>query len=258
MTFKHKLACRLALLKDRRLLTLVAALAASSVVNCERMISTTDPITAVTRVSLSPKTVSLQPNQLADFTAVSFTAAGDTSGVGILWRATAGVVSDTGTTGRRHYGRYHNGACGSYLVIASNSPGWLADTASIAVVCQAVASVDVTPPTAALQVGQTAQLAATPKDGNGNPLSGRVVTWGSSNTGVATASVSGLVTAVAAGSATITVNPPPVASVAVSPATASVQVGQTAQLTATPKDASGNPLSGRVVSWASSNTAIAT
>ena len=54
MTFKHKLACRLALLKDRRLLTLVAALAAAAVVNCERTISTTDPITAVARVSLSP------------------------------------------------------------------------------------------------------------------------------------------------------------------------------------------------------------
>src|SRR5438445_420717 len=271
MTFKHKLACRLALLKDRRLLTLVAALAAAAVVNCERTISTTDPITAVARVSLSPKTVSLQPNQLADFTAVSFTAAGDTSGVGILWRATAGVVSDTGTTGRRHYGRYHNGACGSYRLIASNSPGWLADTASIAVVCQAVASVDVTPPTAVLQVGQTAQLAATPKDGNGNPLSGRVVTWASSNTGVATASVSGLVTAVAAGSvtitatsegqsgsATVTVTTVPVAAVAVTPASPSVQVGQTAQLTATPQDANGNPLSGRTVTWTSSNQAVAT
>src|SRR5207253_2619736 len=271
MTFKHKLACRLALLKDRRLLTLVAALAAAAVVNCERTISTTDPITAVARVSLSPKTVSLQPNQLADFTAVSFTAAGDTSGVGILWRATAGVVSDTGTTGRRHYGRYHNGACGSYRLIASNSPGWLADTASIAVVCQAVASVDVTPPTAVLQVGQTAQLAATPKDGNGNPLSGRVVTWGSSNTGVATASVSGLVTAVAAGSATITatsegqsgtaavtVGNVAVASVDVSPPSAAVVVGQTLQLAATPKDASGNPLSGRAVTWTSGNTAVAT
>src|SRR3989442_12180938 len=88
MTFKHKLSCRLALLKDRRLLTVVAALAASAVVNCERPLSTTDPITAVARVSISPKTVSLQPNELADFTAVSFTAAGDTSSVGVLWRAT--------------------------------------------------------------------------------------------------------------------------------------------------------------------------
>src|SRR3989442_3397259 len=122
MTFKHKLSCRLALLKDRRLLTVVAALAASAVVNCERPLSTTDPITAVARVSISPKTVSLQPNELADFTAVSFTAAGDTSSVGVLWRATGGVVSDTGTKGGRHYRRDHKGACGSYLLIATNNP----------------------------------------------------------------------------------------------------------------------------------------
>src|SRR3989441_5290587 len=203
MTFKHKLSCRLALLKDRRLLTVVAALAASAVVNCERPLSTTDPITAVARVSISPKTVSLQPNELADFTAVSFTAAGDTSSVGVLWRATGGVVSDTGTKGGRHYGRYHNGACGSYLLIASNSPGWRSDTASIAIACQAVASVDVTPTTLALQVGQTAQLAATPKDANGSSLNGRTVTWTSSNQAVATVNASGLVSAVGAGAATI-------------------------------------------------------
>jgi hypothetical protein len=50
----------------------------------------------------------------------------------------------------------------------------------------------------------------------------------------------------------------PVASVVVSPATASVAVGQMVQLTATPKDARGNSLSGRVVTWATSNAALAT
>src|SRR5438067_10795671 len=46
----------------------------------------------------------------------------------------------------------------------------------------------------------------------------------------------------------------PVASVVVSPATASLLVGQTTQLTATPKDANGNTLSGRAITWSSSNT----
>src|SRR2546430_17584756 len=48
------------------------------------------------------------------------------------------------------------------------------------------------------------QLAATPKDASGTPLSGRVVTWASSNTAVATVNGSGLVYGVAAGAATIT------------------------------------------------------
>src|SRR5205814_1441854 len=59
------------------------------------------------------------------------------------------------------------------------------------------------------------------------------------------------------GAAAITVTPVPVASVTVTPATAGVAVGSTVQLTATPKDANGNPLTGRVVTWQSSNSAIA-
>ncbi len=63
------------------------------------------------------------------------------------------------------------------------------------------------------------------------------------------------------GTAAITVTAPsstPVASVTVSPAAGSVAVGQMLQLTATPKDANGNSLSGRVVTWTSSNPLLAT
>src|SRR5437588_1545446 len=67
-----------------------------------------------------------------------------------------------------------------------------------------VATVTVAPATASVQVGLTVQLTATTKDANGNTLTGRTVTWSSGNTGVATVSSSGLVTGVAAGSATIT------------------------------------------------------
>src|SRR5207249_6507615 len=67
-----------------------------------------------------------------------------------------------------------------------------------------VATVAVAPATASLTVGQTVQLTATPKDSAGSALTGRTVTWASSNTAVATVSPSGLVTSKAAGSATIT------------------------------------------------------
>src|SRR6266536_992727 len=50
----------------------------------------------------------------------------------------------------------------------------------------------------------------------------------------------------------------PVASVTLSPAVATVPVGQTVQLTATPRDSAGNPLSGRMVTWARSDTSAAT
>src|SRR5206468_1997496 len=49
----------------------------------------------------------------------------------------------------------------------------------------------------------------------------------------------------------------PVASVSVTPASATVAAGQSVQLTATPKDANGTPLSGRTVTWSSNNTSVA-
>src|SRR5205814_7057383 len=52
--------------------------------------------------------------------------------------------------------------------------------------------------------------------------------------------------------------PAPVASVTVSPAAPTVSVGATVQLTATLKDANGNVLTGRSVTWASSTLGVAT
>ncbi len=50
----------------------------------------------------------------------------------------------------------------------------------------------------------------------------------------------------------------PVATVSVSPATASVAVGSSVPLSATPRDSAGKALNGRVVSWATSDVAVAT
>jgi uncharacterized protein YjdB len=138
----------------------------------------------------------------------------------------------------------------------------------------AVASVTVTPNQAAVAVGQTVQLTATTKDAAGNVLTGRTVTWTTSNAAIATVSSTGLVTGVAAGgpvtitatsegqtgtaAITVTATPAPVASVTVSPPTATVTVGATVQLTATTTDAAGNVLTGRTVTWTSDNTAVAT
>src|SRR2546427_12616988 len=67
-----------------------------------------------------------------------------------------------------------------------------------------VASVTVTPASGTVSAGSSLQLTATPKDGDGTPLVGRTVTWASSNAAAATVNGSGLVSGVAAGSATIT------------------------------------------------------
>lgn len=50
----------------------------------------------------------------------------------------------------------------------------------------------------------------------------------------------------------------PVASVSITPATASVSVGDTLRLTATVRDADGNTLTDRIVTWSTSSTSLAT
>ena len=274
MTFLHKLAHRLARLKaDARTVVSATAVVAGAVIACEKMANPSSPGSAVSQLAVSPKVVTLQQDQLQDFMAVGFTPTGDTAQISVTWSVTGGTLVDTSSQGGRHYGHYHGTACGSFKVAGTSHPGQKSDTGNVTVTCAqpSIASVVVSPASATVPVGQTLQLTATTEDANGNPLSGRTVTWSSGSSAVAAVNGSGLVTGVALGSATITaasegqsgtaaitVTRVPVASVTVSPATANLQQGQTRQLTATPQDASGNALSGRVVTWASGNTAVAT
>jgi alpha-tubulin suppressor-like RCC1 family protein len=98
-----------------------------------------------------------------------------------------------------------------------------------------------------------------------------VFAWTSSNPAVASVSSLGVVRGVAAGTTTITgssegqsaaaeveVFVPPVASVEVSPATGSVGIGDSLQLTAVLEDGDGNAITGRPVTWTSSNPLLAT
>jgi uncharacterized protein YjdB len=137
-----------------------------------------------------------------------------------------------------------------------------------------VATVTVIPASATVTAGATRQLSAVTKDASGTVLTGRVVTWASSNPAAATVDANGLVTAVAVDTATIsatsegikgtsaiTVTAPvvPVASVTVTPPTANIFVGDAnQQLVAVTTDAGGNVLIGRTIAWSSGNTGTAT
>lgn len=143
-------------------------------------------------------------------------------------------------------------------------------TATITVVNVPVVTVTVAPANDTVNVGANVTLVATPRDSNGTPLAGRVISWSSSNTAVATVNSSGVVHGVAPGAATITATSGgqsgtaaitvilvPVASVQVLPTSATIAVGATRQYTATPRDAGGNALTGRIVTWASADPTIA-
>ena len=94
-------------------------------------------------------------------------------------------------------------APGGPVTIAASALG-KSGTARITVIRVPVAAVNVTSPRGTLFAGQRVQLTATVRDGAGNVLSGRTVTWRSSDDRIATVSNTGLVTGLSAGPVTIT------------------------------------------------------
>jgi uncharacterized protein YjdB len=166
-------------------------------------------------------------------------------------------------------------AAGSATITATSSgvPG----TSAITVTAgppppPVVTTVTVAPTSASVVAGATTTLQATVKDQNGNAMTGQTVTWSTNNSSAATVSSSGVVTGVAAGSATITATssgktgtssitvtavPAIVTTVTVAPTSASVVAGATTTLQATVKDQNGNVMSGQTVTWSTNNAAAA-
>ena len=134
-----------------------------------------------------------------------------------------------------------------------------------------VARVEITAPSASMEVGQNMQVTVRYFDASSSQLTGRTVTYSTSNSSVATVNTSGLVTAVGPGAVTITatvdgvqgnlpitVTDVPVFFILITPANPSVRQGETITLTAQPQNSIGQPLPGRLITWSSANTTRAT
>ena len=133
-----------------------------------------------------------------------------------------------------------------------------------------VKTVSVSPTIATINVKQQQAFSALALDSDGNQVLGQTFTWTSSATNVATIAGSGVATGVAPGSAQITASTanvssqpvtlnvtPVIASVTISPTSATIAVGGTQQFTATAIDVSGNVVQASFT-WQNSNANIAT
>ncbi|HEX8904835.1 MAG TPA: Ig-like domain-containing protein, partial [Longimicrobiaceae bacterium] len=132
-------------------------------------------------------------------------------------------------------------------------------------------AVALSPTAQTLQTGQSAVLQAAARDSGGAAVAGASFTWASSNSAAVTVDPDGTIHGIAAGSATVTatgstgvagtasvsVQQVPIATLAVSPQSVSLNAGGTQQLVAVARDASGNVLTGRVVTWSTSNASVA-
>ncbi len=173
-------------------------------------------------------------------------------------------------TGYRFQVRAYRGTIGTDAVY-----GTVSNIASgtTTVTMAAVASVTVAPGTATVVAGATQAFSATARDAGGNVLTGRAVTWSSTNTAVATVSATGVASGVGAGTsniratvggvtngATLTVSAPvaTVASVTLTPSNTAIYAGASMAFAATARDVAGTILSGLAVTWSSTNTAVST
>jgi uncharacterized protein YjdB len=133
-----------------------------------------------------------------------------------------------------------------------------------------VATVTVSPSSMRLTVGSTATLQATAEDATGRVLSDRRLFWTSSDTTIARVSSGGVVSALRPGTARIAASAEgesgvaevvvlvPVDRVEIHPAWAIIGRHRTKQFSATTYDRDGNELTGRTVTWATSDSTVAT
>ena len=159
-------------------------------------------------------------------------------------------------------------APGTAVVSATvdNVVGSISITASDA----SIVSLTLTPPANVL-VGGTAQIGATARDSVNQPVVIRSIAWTTSSPNVATVSPTGLVTALASGTVTLTatvfggvanitltVIPVPVASIVFAPFDSVLHLRFPKRVVASALDSAGNVLAGRALTYSSANVDVAT
>ncbi len=228
--------------------------------------SSATAVHSVSRISVTPSTANLPVRDQLTLQASLIAGSGGatSSGASIFWStedSSIALVSSTGVVTAMAPG---------VVRIAASAEG-VSGIATITVPVVQVASVTVVPDTLRLTTTGAGRLLATAYDGSGNIVNGLAVTWGSSNTAVATVDQTGAVTAVSAGrstvsasiggkigSATVIVSAPQVATVLIVPDSLTLTVGGGGQLQATAYDAHGNTITGLPITWSSAKASVAT
>ncbi len=173
-----------------------------------------------------------------------------------------------------------NSVTGKFATVNLPSKEWIVKYTATSVVLNAapgtktLVSIAVTPASPSIANGLTQQFTATGtySDGSTGDITANV-TWASATTSVATIASGGLATGVGVGTSNITANkgtitspavvltvtPPKLVSIAVTPSSATITAGATQQFTATGTYSDGS--TGNItatVTWASANTSVAT
>jgi serine/threonine protein kinase/alpha-tubulin suppressor-like RCC1 family protein/uncharacterized protein YjdB len=224
------------------------------------------PPAAVATVVITPTPASILTGKTGQLKALISDSAGHPLTRDVQWASSDTLMARVSASGQ-----VTGVAPGTVNVTATSEGHTGLGTVIVTATVVPVARVEIEPSQVTVPLGETAALVAAPKDASGNTLTGRTVTWSSGNQAVASVAEDGSVTGAREGDAQIlavvegkratarvTVTPAPVADVTVSPTSASLQVGRRQQLSVGARDARGNSLSGRTVTWSSEDPGVAT
>ncbi|WDF59957.1 Ig-like domain-containing protein [Flavobacterium sp. KACC 22758] len=156
--------------------------------------NTNAPVVAVTGVSVSPATATVGLGSTQQLNAAI--APANATNQNVTWTSSNTAVATVNASGL-----VTAVAAGTAAITVKTVDGNKTATSAITVAAIPVSSAEVSPASASLYAGNTQQLSVTISPAN---ATNKNVTWSSSNSAVATVNSSGLVTAVSAGTATIT------------------------------------------------------
>jgi len=199
---------------------------------------------------VTPPTATITAGETQQFTAEAFDANGNPTTALYTWTATAGSVSSSGL--------YAPGPLGTFSVTATS--GSLFDWGSVTVIAGTLARIAVSPASATISADVSISFLARGYDAAGNPVPISPVwttTMGTiDSSGLYTPSLVGTYEVRATdgslfGTASVTVVAGALASILVTPGTATITADETVQFTATGYDAKGNVVS-VTLSWSAS------
>lgn len=223
-------------------------------------------------ITVSPATASVEAGKNQVFSASTLNQFGNSISATITWSSSDPTVGTIDSTGL-----FKAVSAGTTTITAEN--GTVNGTATATVTAAStpdsvLATITVSPATATVETGKNQVFSATTLDNLGNPISA-TITWTSSDPAVGTIDSTGLFKAVSPGTTIITAEngtvngtatatvttastPEPVlATITVSPATASVEAGKTQAFSASTLDDLGNPISA-TITWTSSDPSVGT
>ncbi|QDG53115.1 tandem-95 repeat protein [Persicimonas caeni] len=241
--------------------TIIVAAAGNSFDTATITVSEVDAASVV----IAPQLLELEPGETGTLTATVLDENDEElTGRAVSWSSEAPTVAVVDASGQVT-------AISPGTATITATSGSAQATTTVSVSPAGIASVELTPSTVELTEGDTFTLAATVRDSNNAIVEGATLDWASADDAIASVDANGTVTAVASGStsitasidgvqasADVTVVPPSVSTIELSPQTASVEVDATLTLSARALADDGSELSWPTISYTSSDDTIAT